>query len=125
MSDTFTNEEDKYCPNCGKLHKADLAYCPHCGFEPKRIHFASDPIDVDLPQSKPLPFSGLLVLGLLFLLPLAAFGGCIAGFSLEGPNSSGIGIGFALACVVVELASVAIGLIMLFANAFTALFRKK
>ena len=113
--------ETTRCPNCQTEISSETLTCPHCGFLRKTIHFASDPLEPGLFADRPLPFHTWTIVTALFFVPLAACGGCLAaGFSIDHPDS-----GFANQATFVEIASVAIGIVMLLANIVISVWRQK
>ena len=106
------------CPNCKNKIKDGSAFCPDCGYGRKQIHFVDDPIEGDLRSRRPVPFRWWVVLIMLFLVPIAAFGACfLSGPSIDHPDWR------INAALIVELASIGIALIMILVNGIFALFR--
>ncbi len=94
------------CPNCDKPVAIGAPYCPGCGYRSNRV-----------PKSTtPPPVSWWLVFTLLFIVPLAACGGC---FLFDVSSNA---MGFALAT---EAFSVVAGFIVLIVNCIDLLTRKR
>ena len=103
-------DERPVCPHCQKVIPPGMPYCPACGYRIDRV----EPYAGDDHRS---PFNGMLVFCLIFIIPLAVFGGCsILVSKIDSIFFPALGL---------ELASVGLGLVMAFANLIAWLTRKR
>ena len=99
--------ETNQCPNCKTFLPGGATYCAKCGFGTK-----------DGEPRKAL-FSWFLIAAMLFLVPFAICGGCIAlGYSYDGPNKGAFNTFATLFFV-----SIGIGILMILVNIVAALWR--
>lgn len=99
--------ENSHCPSCrGKL-PGGASYCAKCGYgtkdgNPKRV-----------------PFDWKLVASMLFLVPFAVCGGCIAlGYAYDSPHKSVVET-FAI----IEYSSFGVGIFMILVNLVVSFWR--
>ena len=110
MNSELEGKYETVCPHCLKPKEPSSPYCSKCGF---RIQRAIEKI----PKRYPPPFPWALIPILLIIVPLAVCGSCSmfdSTLMITLPLLAGVGI-----------TSIAFGMIILFANTYEALRKRK